>query len=341
MSHGADCISCGQANYGSPLFCNSKCKEDYEEYMAKIKKDSMTKKFDLNAIVADVQKLYNKDEKSKAMVTTGDAIRQAYTDKDGIPLKEGSIIRTLSGLPCVPYNKIIQLAGDSDTGKSTLSGEVMASAQLSGHLVILEDTEDKFDANRFNKGFGGSAKDILLIKTNEILQGGEKVRKSVVATKTKYPDAKILIVIDSIGAAQSRSHAERELDAESHAQPGQDAKENSQLMKMLVGLMNKYPDSIAVILVNTVYAKIGFMQKGNAEAGGKKIKFHSSLVIQLKAIKTLTRQVKGVKMKYGIISRATVTKNHLSQTETSLHQLDFEITASGAKATDPIEVDDE
>lgn len=298
-------------------------------------------KFDVGALVKDVQKLYGKDDKSKAMILTGESVRQAYTAKDGVPLKEGGVLHKLSGLPCVPYNKIIQLAGDSDTGKSTLSGEVMASAQNTDHLVILEDTEDKFDANRFDKNFGGSSKDILLIKTNEILQGGEKVRKSVIATKTKYPDAKILIVIDSIGAAQSRSHAERELDSEKHGQPGQDAKENSQLMKMLVGLMNKYPDSIAVILVNTVYAKIGFMQHGNAEAGGKKIKFHSSLVVQLKAIKTLTKTVNKKKVKYGMLSRATVSKNHLSQSETSIHQLDFEITAAGTSISSELTDDEE
>lgn len=293
-------------------------------------------KFDVNAIVAEVQKLYSKDSKSQEMITTGDVVRQVYTEKDGIPLPVGNVIRTLSGLPCVPYNKIIQLAGDSDTGKSTLSGEVMAAAQKSGHAVILEDTEQKFDATRFDKHFGGEAKDLLLIKTNEILQGGEKVRKSIIAIKTKYPDMKLLLVIDSIGAAQSRSHAERELDSEKHGQPGQDAKENSQLMKMLVSLINKYPDSIAVILVNTVYAKIGFMQHGNAEAGGKKIKFHSSLVIQLKAVKTLTKVIKHQKVKYGMLSKATVTKNHLSQSELSIHELQFKITAAGANVSGEI-----
>lgn len=299
-------------------------------------------KIDISAVVADVQKLYNKDKKSQAMITTGAEVRKNYTAKDGIPLPEGNIIRTLSGLPCVPYNKIIQLAGDSDTGKSTLSGQVMAAAQNSEHVVILEDTEDKFDSHRFDKHFGGTSKDLLLIKTNEILQGGEKIRKSVIAVKTRYPDAKLLIVIDSIGGAQSRSHAERELDSEKHGQPGQDAKENSQLMKMIVSLFNKYPDSIAVVLVNTVYAKIGFMQHGNAEAGGKKIKFHSSLVIQLKAIKTLTKVSSGAKYKVGIVSRATVSKNHLSQSETSLHQLDFKITAAGASAlAEQVETGDE
>ena len=76
------------------------------------------------------------------------------------------------------------------------------------------------------------------------------------------------------------------------------------------------------------------MQKGDAESGGKKVEFHSSLIIQLKRIKVLTKTVKNVKVKYGIITRATVKKNHLSQGATSLHQLDFEITASGAQVTE-------
>jgi len=34
------------------------------------------------------------------------------------------------------------------------------------------------------------------------------------------------------------------------------------------------------------------------------------------------------------LTRATVAKNHLSQGTTSLHQLDFEITAAGASISD-------
>jgi RecA/RadA recombinase len=291
-------------------------------------------KFDIAGIVSDVQKLYAKDTKSKAMITTGASVKQKYTDKDGIPVPPGNPLRELVSLPCVPYNKIIQISGPPDSGKSTSSGQLMASAQKSGHVVVLWDSEDKFDANRFDKQFGGVSADILLVKTNEILQGGEKVRKLVEAIKTKYPEAKILIVWDSVGGSQARGAAERELDSEKHSQPGQDAKENGAIMKMIVGLVNKHPDSIAMILINQVYAKIGFMQHGDAESGGKKIEFHSSLVIRLKRIKTLTKTVKGLKTKYGILTRATVSKNHLSQSETSLHQLDFEITASGAIVSD-------
>lgn len=286
--------------------------------------------FDIASIAASVQKLYSKDDKSKAMITTGDTIRQTYTEADGVPVPEGHPLRELVSLPCVPYNKILQISGPPDSGKSTSSGQLMASAQKSGHLVILWDSEDKFDAHRFDTQFGGVSASVLLVKTNEILQGGEKIRKLVVAAKDKYPDAKILLVWDSVGGSQARGAAERELDSEKHGQPGQDAKENGAVMKMFVGLINKYTDSISVVLINQVYAKIGFMQMGDAESGGKKIEFHSSLIIRLKRIKTLVKTVKGRKVKYGILTRATVAKNHLSQSETSLHQLDFEITAAGA-----------
>ena len=291
-------------------------------------------KVDLNKIVEGMRKLYAKDKKSQLIITTGDAVVTKYADKDMILLDEDSPLARLMGLPGLPYNKITQVAGKPDCGKSTFASEMMAAAQDCAAQVILWDSEDKFDAHRFKERLGGDPSKILMIKTNEILKGGELARRYITAVKEQDPEAKILFVWDSVGGSQSRSHAERELDNEKHAQPGQDAKENGSIMKMLVGLINKYPDSIAVYLANQTYAKIGFMVKGDAAAGGTKIEYHSSLIVMLKRIKVLTRVVKGVQTKHGIISRATVTKNHLSQGETSVHQLDFEVTADGARLLD-------
>jgi len=218
----------------------------------------------------------------------------------------------------------------------------MVQAQKAGIQVVLWDSEDKFDSARF-RTLGGDPSEVLLIKTNEILKGAELARRFITAIKEQDAKAKILFCWDSVGGSQSRSHAERELDNEKHAQPGQDAKENGSVMKMLVALINKYPDTIAVYLANQTYAKIGFMQVGDAAAGGKKIEYHSSLIIMLKRIKVLTKVVKGTTTKYGIITRATVTKNHLSQGATSIHKLDFQITADGANLSEEVadEEDDE
>lgn len=295
-------------------------------------------KIDISKIVSDMQKLYQKDKKIQSIICTGDSVKTAYTADDVISLPLSHPLSQLSGLPGLPYNKIIQIAGAPDTGKSTFAGEVVSAAQKQGAQVIYWDSEDKFDALRLKK-FGGDPSSILMIKTNEISKGGELTRRYITAVKEQAPDSKILFIWDSVGGSQSRSHAERELDNEKHAQPGQDAKENGSFMKVLVSLINKYPDSIAVYLANQTYAKIGFMQHGDAAAGGKKIEYHSSFIVMLKRIKVLTKVVKGVKSKFGIITRATVTKNHLSQGQTSVHQMDFQITADGAIVTDSV-VDD-
>jgi len=298
-------------------------------------------KIDVSKIVSDMQKLYAKDKKVQSIITTGDSVKTEYTIKDGVPLPKGHPLQILFDLPVLPYNKIMQIAGSPDTGKSTMGGEIEASAQKSGHQVILWDSEDKFDANRFQQHFGGDPSQLLLVKTNEILKGAELVRKYIIAIKEQDPNAKILFVWDSVGGSQSRSHSERELDSEKHGQPGQDAKEIGSVMKVLTALFNKYPDCIAVYLVNQVYAKIGFMQHGDAASGGKKLEFHSSGIVFLKRIKVLTKVVNKVKVKYGIITRATSTKNHLSQNKTSIYQMDFIITAEGCKASDIDVSDDE
>lgn len=290
-------------------------------------------KIDVSKIVSDMQRLYAKDKKANSIICSGDSVKTVYTEADGAPYPQGHPLQTLSGLPCLPYNKILQVAGKPDAGKSTFAAELMVSSQKAKLQVIIWDAEDKFDANRF-KALGGSPEQLLVIKTNEILKGAELVRKYITAIKEQDAEAKILLVWDSVGGSQSRSHAERELDSERHAQPGQDAKENGSVMKMLVALINKHPDSIAVYLVNQTYAKIGFMQKGDATSGGSKIEYHSSLIVMLKRIKVLTKVVKGVTTKWGIVTRATVTKNHLSPSATSIHQLDFTVTAEGAKLTD-------
>lgn len=287
-----------------------------------------------------MQKLYDKDKRSKAIVTTGASIKRTYSEADVIPLQERHPLRALSGLPGIPYNKIVQFAGQPDSGKSTAAAELIVSAQDSDNQVIVWDTEDKFDTGRL-AAMGANPDEILLAKTNEILKGGELVRRFVTAIKEQDPERKILIVWDSAGGSQSRSHAERELDNEKHAQPGQDAKEIGQVMKVLVGLINKYPDSIAVYIANQTYAKIGFMQHGSAASGGSKLEFHSSFIVFLKRIKTLTATSKGVKVKKGIVTRATVAKNHLSQGDTSIHQMDFNITAAGYEPIEGGANDDE
>src|ERR1035437_2725291 len=103
-------------------------------------------KIDVSKVVSDMQKLYVRDKKVQSIICTGASVKTEYTLDDVIPLPLGHPLSQLTGLPGLPYNKIAQVVGKPDTGKSTLAGEVMAAAQRAGAQVILWDSEDKYDA---------------------------------------------------------------------------------------------------------------------------------------------------------------------------------------------------
>ena len=279
------------------------------------------------AILEGIKSLYAKD-KAMTKILEGSFVISA---PKGVPLPVDNPVRQLTGLLCLPFNKIVQVAGKPDTGKSTTAGEVMSAAQAAGFHVILWDAEDKFDLVRYKTEFKGDPDTLYPIKTNEIRKGGQLAKDYIKAIKTADPQAKILLVWDSVGASVSRAETERNLADEKHGQPGQDAKENGSVVRHLVGMFNLYPDSIAVLLVNQTYAKIGFMQHGEQAKGGSAVEYFSSLIIGLRRIKVLTKVENKKKIKTGIVTRAMVIKNHLTQGKTSVYQMDFTITAAGSQ----------
>ena len=50
---------------------------------------------------------------------------------------------------------------------------------------------------------------------------------------------------------------------------------------------------------------------------------------QMTRVQDLTKVSKGAKVKTGIISRAKIAKNHLSQTENSVHEMRVMVDAKG------------
>jgi RecA/RadA recombinase len=204
----------------------------------------------------------------------------------------------------------------------------MGWAQKQGVYVVLWDTEKKFDKVRFEKHFGGNAAEVNIVATTTIRKGAGAMFKYVRMIKEMDPDAKILLVHDSVGGSVSKARAEREMDDEKNAQPGSEAVENSDYMRHMIATMDKYPGSIALLLINQMTMKIGPMP-GKSRSGGEKISFHSSMIIEMTRVQDLTKIVKGVKVKEGIISRAKIAKNHLSQSETSVQEMRVKVTAKG------------
>lgn len=279
-------------------------------------------------IANKVKALYKPKDKARDIIGTGATLKRPTKPEDFILAPEGHPWRTLTGLMGLPFDIITQVAGSPDAGKSTLASECLAWAQKQGVYTILWDTEKKFDKVRFESYFSGQSEDLLVVDTTILRKGAGAMLKYVNTIMEADPSARILMVHDSVGGSVSRARAERELDDEKHAQPGSEAVENSDYMRAVVATFDKYPGRLALLLINQMTDKIGPMP-GKSRSGGHKISFHSSMIIEMTRVSDETKIVKGVKLKTGIISRAKIAKNHLSQTANSVHEMRIAVDASG------------
>lgn len=279
-------------------------------------------------IASKVKALYKPKEGGKDIIGTGIDIKRPTKPEDFILANKTHPWKELTGLLGLPYGVIIQVAGAPDSGKSTVAAEFMAQAQAQGVYVVLWDTENKFDSVRFEKHMKGNASEINTVNTTMIRKGAGAMFKYIDQIMEADKDAKILLVHDSVGGSVSRARAEHDIDDEKNPQPASEAVENSDYMRHIVARLDKYPGRICLLLINQMTDRIGMMP-GKSRSGGNKISFHSSMIIEMTRVQDLTKVVKGVRVKTGIISRAKIAKNHLSLTENSVHEMRVKVTAKG------------
>lgn len=292
-------------------------------------------KIDINKLVTKARSFYQKKDQGHASkLSTGKNIVRPTLDEDFVVWSGGSHWKALTGLRGIPFGRLIQISGKSDSGKSTHAMGFMKFAQDQGVLVILWDSERKFSASRFDNKMNGCSDDLLVVDTNNIIDGSKAVANFIHAAKEMDPNIKILVVWDSVGA--SLNSTEDVDDEEDYSkQPGVAAKETNYAIKKFVKLANRYSnketgkDTIAILAINQTYATIGMGMSVQKEKGGDGIYYHSSVIIQLSRKKDLTKVKGGDKYKYGIVSRAKVKKNHLFDGDECISELDIVVSADG------------
>src|SRR5579864_5099925 len=107
-------------------------------------------KINVKDIVSKAQSLYGKDKIAASMLGTGSVLRRPTKPEEFVLAPKDHPWTQLTGLLGLPYDSVIQIAGAYDSGKSTIAGEFMASAQKQGIYVILGDSEKKFDKIRYD-----------------------------------------------------------------------------------------------------------------------------------------------------------------------------------------------
>jgi RecA/RadA recombinase len=296
---------------------------------------------DINKIVETARAHYAKGDKGLSrQLTSGVNLVKPSKDSDFVLWENSDYWQRLTNLRGLPFGKIIQISGKPDSGKSSTAACFMASAQRAGTYVILWDAEQKFQATRYDKQMGGDSKSLLVVDTNSIEDGAIGVAHLVNAIKAEDKSAKILIVYDSVGASLTKSENASDDNESMSKQPAVQAKEINWAIKKFNRLINQYQNretgeyAIAVLIINQVYAQL--MVPGFKEKGGDGLFYLSSIIVQLTRKKDLTKIKAGQKIKYGIVSRAKVRKNHLFDGEESLAEMDIVVSASGIHSAEEI-----
>lgn len=281
-------------------------------------------KFDMQSIVADIRKNI-KDDRKQMSIGTGNDLRQ-LTEKDFIHLPEWW--QSATGTFGLPFGRVVLVAGSSDSGKTSLAIQSIKAALEQGCGVIYAETENKTTEADF-LNWGVDPTQIILVRSSIAEELAERLFEAWETFKAAYPDAPLLVVLDSLGNMISTRDKDLDME-EQNSQPGSKGKINRLIVSKMVALMHE--DNTAALVVSYTYDNMG--SPGKVNAGGNALNYYSVLTYQTSRKSWLERVEKGVKVRYGAEVLWKLYKNHLNRSF-PLKEAIFHITADGIKYIDP------
>lgn len=270
--------------------------------------------------------VYKKKKKSASGLGTGSDIHKP-------PFYIKSPDPVAKSIGHYPGQRIVQISGKPNSGKTTLGMLAMVEAQKgyfnedleyveSDEVVILfVDTEKKFSMKRFAK-MGGDPERIFKISCTSLEQAFFGIFQTLDVVYAQKPDAKVLLVFDSIGGTPSEAEANAEADES--IQLATAAKVIKRNLRILVTRFFDDKD-ITGVFINTNYANIG--SHGRSNHGGDGLEYASAAIVQLSRTGDITEERGGMVVSTGINSRLNVTKNHLQTKDVAVKRVDFKVFA--------------
>ena len=264
-----------------------------------------------------------KDKKKASMISTGAEMTTPSAPEDFVVMPEW--FARMSGTLGLPYGFVVMIAGNTDSGKTSFTIEAMKCAQEQDVNIILVDTEKKTTGRRLTD-WGVNPDHVARVQPEYLEEAYDGIDKWVDYIKDADPDAKILVIFDSVGNTPSVKEVEREVDET--LQLGVAAKSNKRGMRRLVPRLKR--DNIAMLLINQTYDNIA--SPGKTNAGGKAMDYFSCLTYQTTRKGWLEKTVKGEKKRVGAKVRWSLYKNHLlsGENDVGLGKVsDIDITSEG------------
>ncbi|MEE8243667.1 MAG: recombinase RecA [Pseudomonadales bacterium] len=238
-------------------------KQEVKQKAAKQQDDNKTRA--LSAALAQIERQFGKG----SMMRLGDheqvAIPSVSTGSLGLDIALG-----VGGLP---RGRVVEIYGPESSGKTTLTLEVIASAQRAGGTCAFIDAEHALDPI-YAKSLGVDTDNLLVSQPDT---GEQALEITDMIVRSAAVD---VVVIDSVAALTPKAEIEGEM-GDSHM--GLQARLMSQaLRKMTASIKNS---NTLVIFINQIRMKIGVMF-GSPETttGGNALKFYSSVRLDIRRI---------------------------------------------------------
>jgi recombination protein RecA len=220
----------------------------------------------LGAALLQIEKQFGKG----SVMRMGDVA--AVRDLDVIPT--GSLALDIAlGVGGMPRGRIVEIYGPESSGKTTLTLEIIAQAQLLGGTAAFIDAEHALDPSYAEK-IGVNLDELLVSQPDT---GEQALEIADMLVRSGSVD---VVVIDSVAALTPKAEIEGEM-GDSHM--GLQARLMSQALRKLTANIKR--SNTLVIFINQIRMKIGVMF-GNPETttGGNALKFYASVRLDIRRI---------------------------------------------------------
>lgn len=276
-------------------------------------------KYNLADVVAKTQKLY-KDPKKANKIGLGSNLRGVEASDFLLMPEWWQKGTNTKGLP---FGKIVMIAGDSDSGKTSCAIEAMKAAQQQEVAVLYVETEGKTSTQDLS-AWGVDPAGIMLVQESVAERAFEAMFTLWDEFFKAYPKGRLLVIFDSIGNVVSRRDSEIDLSSENQ-KPGGKGQINRLGLNKLIAKRDE--NEVAVLIINYTYDNIG--SPGKTNAGGKAVNFFSSLTYQTSRKQWLEKTVKGEKVRNGARVQWRLFKNHLDKANPGPKSIELDITSDG------------
>lgn len=280
----------------------------------------MSSKFDMGALASTIKKQFKDNPRMARRIGVGSNLSKLL-DSDYIIMPQWW--KTCTGVVGLPFGKLVMIAGDSDSGKTSAAIEAMKAAQQQEVGVIYVETEGKTTEADL-KSWGVDPEGVLLVQSSIAEEAFELMFTAWDTFKEKYPGSKLLVVFDSIGNVVSKRDSEIDL-TEQNSKPGGKGQINRLAINKMIAKRDE--DGAAILVINYTYDNIG--SPGKTNAGGKAVNFFSSLTFQTSRKGWYERTVKGEKIRCGAEVVWKLFKNHLDRAADKKKEFTLRITSDG------------